>query len=84
MSLFQSFNTLGRSWDERVMEHQSLRYVFVLLAVVLLLLGGHIAVLLSQVFHHHRFDWTDLPGIVALSLICFFYSLAFYRKLTRD
>lgn len=83
MSLFESFNTLGRSWDERVMEHQSLRSVFVWLALALLLLGGQITIIVYQIFHH-RFDWTNLPGVVALSLLCFFYSRAFYRKLGRD
>jgi hypothetical protein len=81
MSLFESFNTLNRSWDDRVLEHQSIRKVFVWLLASLFVLGADVSLTIYQVFRFHRFDWSNLPVFAVLGMICFRYARMVYRRL---
>lgn len=81
MSLFESFETLNRRWDDRVLEHQSVRKVFVWLLTSLFLLGANASLALHQVFHLHRFNFSNVPMFLVLGIICFRYTRIIYRRL---
>jgi hypothetical protein len=81
MKLFESFNTLNRSWDERVVEHQSVRKMFVWMLISLLVLGADASLEIYQAVRLHRFDWSNLPVFIVLGIICFRYSRIIYRRL---
>jgi hypothetical protein len=81
MNLFESFNTLNRSWDERVLEHQSVRKVFLWLLASLFVLGADASLAIYQAVRLHRFDWSNLPVFAVLGIICFRYSRIIYRRL---
>jgi hypothetical protein len=74
MSLFESFNFLNRdrSWDDRVLENQSLRSVFLGLLVSLFVLGAGTALAMYQLFHHHRFDYFSDAPILMIPMLGFY------------
>ena len=80
MSLFESFNVLLNRGDDRILEHQSVRSVFLWLLILLFLLGADAGLALYR-FFHHRFDWTDLLVIVGLGIICYRSARMIYRRL---
>jgi uncharacterized membrane protein YoaK (UPF0700 family) len=80
MSLFESFNILLNRGDDRMLEHRSVRSVFLWLLILLFILGADAGLALYRFFHHH-FDWTDLLVIVALGIICYRYARMIYRRL---
>ena len=81
MRLFESFSTLNRSWEDRVLEHQSERMVFLCLLASLFLLGAVVSITIYQDFRFHRFDWTDLPVLALLGIYCFRMARVVYRRL---
>ncbi len=78
---FESFNTLNRSGDDRVLERQSVRKVFLWLLASLFLLGANASLAIHQAFRLHRFDWSNIPVIAVLGIICFRYARIIYRHL---
>jgi hypothetical protein len=81
MTLFESFSTLNRSWEDRVLAHQSERKLFLWLLASLFLFGAVVSVTIYQDFRFHRFDWTDLPVLALLGTYCFRIARIVYRRL---
>ena len=81
MSLFESFSTLNRSWDDRVLEHQSVRKVFLWLLASLFVFGAVVSITIYQDFRFNRFAWADLPVLALLGIACFRYARIVYRRL---
>jgi H+/Cl- antiporter ClcA len=81
MSLFESLSALNRSWDDRVLEHLSVRKVFLSVVVSLFMLGACISIVVYQAFRTHRFDLADLPILALLGIFCFRYARLVYRRL---
>jgi hypothetical protein len=81
MGLFESFSTLNRTWDDRVLEHLSVRTVFLCVLVSLFMLGADLSIVVYQAFRSHRFDWADLPILALLGIFCFRYARIVYRRL---
>ena len=79
--MFESLEQSGRTWDERLMEGQSMRRVFLLLIVLAFALGARICVTLYKVVHLHRFDWEGELSFFVLALLFLRVGLAFYRRL---
>jgi hypothetical protein len=79
--MFESFNHLSRGWDDRVLETQSLRSLFVWLLVSVFLLGTLTAVVLFQAFRQHRFDWSGIFTALSIGFIAFRINRILYRRL---
>jgi hypothetical protein len=81
MSLFESFSALNRSWDERALEHSSVRNLFLRLLASLFVVGALVYMTIYQAFRSHRFDWTILPALALLGFGCFRIARIVYRRL---
>jgi len=81
MTLFESFSSLNRSWEDRLLEHQSERKVFLWLLASLFVFGAVVAITIYQDFRFHRFDWTDLPVLAGLGTYCVRIARVIYRRL---
>lgn len=81
MALFESFHDLDRSWDERELEHQSLRSVFSLLLVMMFLLGVIVFMVVYRAVHLHRFEWSQILALAAIAIPCFRSARIIYRRL---
>ena len=77
------FESIDKSWDERAVEGQSLRRMFVWLLSWALILGAGIAMMLHAFVHSHRFDWYSAFSFAGLGLVFVLYARAFYRRLDR-
>jgi len=74
---------MNRTREDRLLEHNSPRKLFVWLLLLIFLLGGNAAVTAYQAFRNHRFDWSEstvLPLLVVLVVPLF---RAIYRQLGR-
>jgi hypothetical protein len=80
----ESFEFLNRGGDERLLEGQSLRSVFIVLLVNLFMLGMLTSMMLYDVFHLHRFSWTNAGLILGLAIPVFRLSRLVYRRLGSD
>jgi hypothetical protein len=79
--LFESFDYLNRDWDSRILEHQSLRSVFVWLVVVLILSGADAAIVSYGLFRHSRVDWPVVLNLVLFVVIASRSIRLIYRRL---
>jgi hypothetical protein len=79
--LFESFEYLDRGWDVRVLESQSLRSIFIWLLILTFVLGADVAVTAYQIFHLHRFNWTEAANMALVGVLGFRYSRLIYRKI---
>jgi hypothetical protein len=77
------FDTIEKRWDERAMEGQSMRAVFLWLISCALVLGAGFGIVLYDLFHLQRLNWYGTLSFVATGLIFLRYGLAFYRRLGR-
>ena len=83
MSVLESFNSMNRTREDRLLEHNSPRKLLVWLLLLMFLLGGNAALTAYQAFRNHQFDWADstvLPMLVIL-IVPLFRSV--YRQLGR-
>jgi hypothetical protein len=78
-----SFQLLDSHHDSRADQVGSLRTLFVLLIVTLIVLGMVIGITLFRLIRLHYFDWT--PGLIVLSnaLGAFVLARIIYRQLPR-
>lgn len=83
MSLFDSFTFLNRSQDERVLENQSARSVFVGLLILLFLFGANAGLAMYRLIRLHRFDWSEALVLTALGILVFPSARVIYRQLGR-
>ena len=80
MNLFESFHSLDRRCDDRVLQHISLRGVFVSLLVLLPVLGAEVFMTVCQIFRLHRVDWSNVLIIALLTIFCLQYPRLIYRR----
>jgi hypothetical protein len=83
MRLLESFSSMNRTREDRLVEHNSPRKLFVWLLLIMLLLGGNATLTAYLAFRNHRFDWAEstvLPLLVVLAVPLF---RAIYRQLGR-
>jgi hypothetical protein len=67
-------------FEDRALEKQSLRLVFLWFFVSLLLLVADILVLIYMVFGTHRFPWSNVPVLALFGTLCFLYGREIYRR----
>jgi hypothetical protein len=79
--LFESFESLGRRWDARVLEGMSLRSVFLWLLVSVVLLCMDTAVTIYDVFHLHRVSWLIVSNLALFGVLAFRFARIIYRSL---
>ena len=83
MSFLESYGSMNRTREDRLLENWSPRKLFVSLLVSVFGLGGIVALTAYQAFRNHRFDWSEnavLPLLVVLVVPLF---RAIYRPLGR-
>ena len=83
MSFLESYGSMNRTREDRLLEHWSPRELLVSLLVSVFALGGIVALTAYQAFRNHRFDWSEnavLPLLVVLVVPLF---RAIYRQLGR-
>ncbi len=81
MSLLESFNSMNRTREERLLEHNSPRKLFVWLLLLMFLLGGNATLTAYQAFRNHRFDWSEITVIPLLAILVVPLFRAVYRQL---
>jgi len=69
-----------RSLDDRVLEKQPLRSVFVWFLVSLFLLGADADLVVYLGFRFHRFPWSNLPVLAVLGIMSFRFALVIHRR----
>ena len=79
--LFESFEYLDRGWDVRALENCSLRRLFVLLLLFVVVLGMDVSITVYQAFLFHRFNWPEVLNIAVSAILAFRYSRLVYRRL---
>jgi hypothetical protein len=80
----ESFEWLNRGGDERLLEAQSLRSVFIVLLLDLFMLGMLTSMMLYDVLHLHRFSWTNAGLLLVFVIPVFRLSRLVYRRLDAD
>jgi len=83
MSLFESFKFMDRGWDVRALENQSLRSMFVWLLLDLFMLGMLTSMMIFELVHLHRFDWSGAMLLPVFILAAVRFSRLIYRHLGR-
>jgi uncharacterized membrane protein YhaH (DUF805 family) len=83
MGLFESFSSMNRNREDRLLEHNSLRKVFVTLLLLMFLLGANAALTAYTAFRLHRFDWSKSPTLLLLIILVMQLSRTIYRQLGR-
>jgi hypothetical protein len=83
--LFESFESLNRSWSERVLESTSLRRIFVYLLSSVFMLGTMVGMELFSIGRLHRFEMRAglLFSFVTAAGFTFRFSQIVYQKLGR-
>lgn len=81
---FESFQFLNRGWDVRLLEQQSIRWVFVALLIDVFMLGVLISMNILGWFWLHRFDWSNLVLLLVFVLPIARYTPIVYRRLMRQ
>ncbi|MGA7926085.1 MAG: hypothetical protein WCA20_08820 [Candidatus Sulfotelmatobacter sp.] len=81
--LFESFEFLDRGWDVRALESQSPRSMFLWLLPLVFVLGADTVVMIYQLFHLHRLNWSTAFNLAVVALIAFRYARLIYRRLGR-
>ena len=79
----ESFESLNRSWDIRILESQSLRSVFVVLLLDLFMLGMLTSMMLYEAVRLHRFNWSTAFLLLVFILSVVRYAPLLYRRLGR-
>jgi hypothetical protein len=77
--LFESLDSLQRSWESRILENQSPRSVFLWLLAVLFLLGMLTSMFLYELVRQHRLDWAAVILLATLGLTASRYARVIYR-----
>jgi hypothetical protein len=83
MSLLESFSSMNRSREDRLLEHNSPRKLLVWLLLLMFLLGGNVALTAYQVFRNHRFDWAESTVLPLLVILVVRLFRAIYGQLGR-
>jgi hypothetical protein len=83
MSLFASFSSMNRTREDRLLEHNSPRKLFVWLLLLMFLLGGNAALTAYQALRHHRLDWAETTVIPLLVILLIPLFRTIYRQLGR-
>ena len=83
MSLFESFTSMDRSREDRLLAGNSPRKVFVSLLLLMFLLGGNAALTAYKAFRFHRFDWSESSVLLVLIILVVQLSRTIYRQLGR-
>ena len=81
MDLFEWFGSMNRSRENRLLEHNSPRKVFVWLLLLMFLLGGNAALTAYQAFRLRHLDWSGSPVLLVLVLLVVRLSRTIYRHL---
>jgi hypothetical protein len=81
--MFEFLQRTGKSWDDRVLEGQSMRRVFVWLMLAATSVGGGISMMLYKLIRFHRIDWFNQLSFLPAVLLIVHYGIAFYRRLER-
>lgn len=82
MNLFESFNSMNRTREERLLEHSTPRKLFVTLLVLMFLLGGNAEIAMYHALHH-RFDSAEITVLPLLIIILGPMIRVIYRRLGR-
>jgi len=83
MSLLESFRSMDRSREDRLLAGNSPRKVFVSLLLLMFLLGGNAALTAYKAFRLHRFDWSESTVLLVLIILVVQLSRTIYRQLGR-
>jgi len=83
MSLFESFSSMNRSREDRLLEHNSPRRVFLSLLLLMFLLGANAALTAYKAFRLHSFDWSKSTVLLLLVILVVQLSRTIYRQLGR-
>lgn len=83
MSLLESFSSLNQTRENRLLEHNSPRKLFVWLLLLMFVLGGNAALTAYQALRNHRFDWSEITVLPLLVILVPPLFRAIYRQLGR-
>ena len=81
MSFFESNSSLARRQDERLLEHNSARALFIWLLVLLFLFGANASLTMYQAFRLHRFDAPSMLPLLVLGILVVRLARVIYRQL---
>jgi hypothetical protein len=74
---------MNQTREDRLLEHNSPRKLFVSLLLLMFLLGGNVALTAYQAFRNHRFDWSESTVLLLLVVLVVPLFRAVYRHLSR-
>jgi hypothetical protein len=74
---------MNRSREDRLLEHNSPRKVFVWLLLLTFLLGGNASLTAYQAVRFHRFNWSESIVLLVLFIAVVQSSRTLYRLLGR-
>jgi hypothetical protein len=83
MNFLESYGSVNRTREDRLLEHWSPRKLFVSLLVSVFGLGGIVALTAYKAFRNHRFDWSENAVLLLLVVLAVPLFRAIYRQLGR-
>jgi hypothetical protein len=79
--MFESFNELNRSWDERSLESVPPCKLFMMILLLVFTIGMNIAMIGYSALRIHHFDLFDVVVVVMNTLIAVRLARPLYRRL---
>ena len=76
-----SYESLNPAWDARLVEHASLRTIFIALLIEYFVGGALAASILYSAVRFGRFNWAAAVTLLACGIPAVRYSVVIYRRL---
>ena len=83
MNLFESLGLMNRTREDRLLEHNSPRSIFIWLLLLIFLLGANAGLALYSAVRLHRFVWAEVSALPMLVIIVGPLIRTIYRQLDR-
>jgi hypothetical protein len=77
------FESSDKSWEDHVLENQSLRRVFCWVLVLVFVLGSAVGIAAYEMFRLHRFSWAFSCDFLILGFLALRLARLIYRRLGR-